>query len=126
MFTKFDLSVLDVCVLWTVVMTLLDDDCAHVRERISSLATQLNCTKLPVMPQRARELLVEYFVNVMMNLDALMCVVCLVTWCLGFTTSDCESEVLEVRIIFVEHHEVWIVLYVTACKLSFLVNHCNC
>jgi hypothetical protein len=80
-------------------MTLLDDDCAHVRELISGLATQLNCTKLPVMPQRARELLVEYFVNVMMNLDALMCVVCLVAWCLGFTTSDYESEVLEVRII---------------------------
>lgn len=98
-FMKFDFSVLDVCVLWTVVMTLLDDDCAHVRELISSLATQLNCTKLPVMPQRARELLVEYFVNVMMNLDALMCVVCLVAWCLGFTTSDCESEMLEVRII---------------------------
>jgi hypothetical protein len=35
----------------------------------------------------------------MMNLDALMCVVCLVAWCLGFTTSDCESEVLEVRLI---------------------------
>jgi len=87
--------------LWTVVMTLLDDDCAHVRELISRLTTQLNCTKLPVMPQRARELLVEYFVNVMMNLDALMCVVCLVAWCLGFTTSDCESEVLEVRIILV-------------------------
>ena len=95
---NFIFLVLDVCVLWTVVMTLLDDDCAHVRELISSLATQLNCTKLPVMPQRARELLVEYFVNVMMNLDALMCVVCLVAWCLGFTTSDYESEVLEVRI----------------------------
>jgi hypothetical protein len=80
-------------------MTLLDDDCAHVREQISSLATQLNCTKLPVMPQRARELLVEYFVNVMINLDALMCVVCLVAWCLGPTTSDCENEVLEVRIV---------------------------
>lgn len=77
-------------------MTLMDDDCAHVRELISSLATQLKCTKLPVMPQRARELLIEYFVRMMMNVDTLMCVVCLVAWCLGPTTSDCDSEVLEV------------------------------
>lgn len=86
--------------LWTVVITLLDDECAHVRKLISSLATQLNCIKLPVISQKARELLVEYFVHVMVNLDALMCVVCLVAWCLGTTNSDCDDEMSEVRTVF--------------------------
>jgi hypothetical protein len=81
-------------------MTLLDDECPHVREVISSLAMQLGCTKFPVMPQRAKDLLVEYFVHVMKDLDALMCVVCLVAWCLLSTSSDCDSGLSEVRTVF--------------------------
>jgi hypothetical protein len=81
-------------------MTLLDDECAHVRELISSLAMQLDCTKFPIMPQRAKDLLVECFVHVMKKLDALMCVVCLVAWCLLSAGSDCDSELLEVRTVF--------------------------
>jgi hypothetical protein len=88
-------------------MTLLDDEYSHVRELTSSLATRLDCTKLPVMSQKARVLLVEYFVHVMMNLDALMCVVCLVVWCLGTTNSDCDDGVSEVRTVFnAEYFEV--------------------
>ncbi|PNF40303.1 hypothetical protein B7P43_G05779 [Cryptotermes secundus] len=92
------LSALDVCTLWTVVMTLLDDECSHVRELISSLAMHFGCTKFPVMPQRAKDLLVEYFVHVMINLDALMCVVCLVAWCLMSPGNDCDSGLLEDRV----------------------------
>jgi len=99
-FIKCDVTVLDVCMLWTVVMTLLDDDCTHVRELIASLATELECTKLPVMSQRARKLLMEYFVDMMLNLDALMCAVCLVAWCLGTTNSDCDDGLSEVRTTF--------------------------
>lgn len=81
-------------------MTFLNDECPHVRELISSLAMHFGCTKFPVMPQRAKDLLVEYFVHVMINLDALMCVVCLVAWCLLPPSNDCDSGLLEVRTIF--------------------------
>jgi hypothetical protein len=91
-------------------MTLLDDEYAHVREVISSLATQLNCTNLPVMSQKARDLLVEYFVRVMINLDSLMCVVCLVAWSLGTAKSDCDDAVSEVRTVFnAEYYQVKII-----------------
>ncbi|PSN50021.1 hypothetical protein C0J52_03298 [Blattella germanica] len=90
--------VLDLCKLWTTVMTLLDDDSEYVRELVSELSLRLNCTKLPVMSQRARELLLDYFYEMMIQKDALMCAVSLVIWCLGTSDFDYMEELAEDRV----------------------------
>ncbi|KAJ9584005.1 hypothetical protein L9F63_021648, partial [Diploptera punctata] len=94
------LSVLDLCKLWTVVMTLLDDDSACVRDVISELATRLDCTSQPVMSQRARELLLDCFTTMMMHRDTLMCCVCLVVWCVGASDTDGNNEDLPEERVF--------------------------
>ncbi|KAJ4445664.1 hypothetical protein ANN_12348 [Periplaneta americana] len=92
------LSVVNVSCLWSVIMTLLVDDCTQVRELISGLATQLGCTSLPVMSQRARELLLEQFVHIMEQLDPLTCTVCLMSWCLGPVDEESDVEDAEDRV----------------------------
>nr|CAD7396863.1 unnamed protein product [Timema cristinae] len=95
------LKVLDICTLWTAVLTLLQDDCQSVRELTSDLTHSLlpDNPKIPVLANKARELLLRQFVDLMLARDISVCVVALLAWSLlnsaGEETVQTEDRVFD-------------------------------
>nr|CAD7573860.1 unnamed protein product [Timema californicum] len=93
------LKVLDICTLWTAVLTLLQDDCQSVRELTSDLTHSLlpDNPKIPVLANRARELLLRQFVDLMLARDVSVCVVALLAWSLLNSAGE-ETVLTEDRV----------------------------